>query len=172
MKQNSIEQKQSFKSILSELVERTYNEFKFNPLDNKSPGRSTLNDQINDLNNISIRDCKLASFMIAKKLKDLGYPAVLVTIGLNTHPYILVPKIDECEKLGICLEECSMFKISLHAYDYGIDTFTFMRNCITWGSLMNESVQKHIRAMVHTIDDMGIKSLDEAFLCRINSVEQ
>lgn len=79
-------------SKIRNLADRIWRTYRYLPYGN-SPriGRSTLVHQLKHLDEISIRDCKLPSYIFAKSISQLGYESqILVKRPKGSHPYLLV----------------------------------------------------------------------------------
>lgn len=110
------------------IANTVWEEFRFNPYFGVHDfGRSTLEDQLNEINNVEIRDCKLVTYKFVEELEKLGYEwKILINGKYGYHPYVIV-HLKDYQNLTL--------RVSFHPENYICEWFVrgLAHESIRWG---------------------------------------
>lgn len=148
---------------LQSIAKRTWENFPFNPyFDSPKWGRSTLSTQLNDEDNLLIRDCKLPTFKMQSIIKELGYETlILVSETYKTHPYIMV-RIPEYDNLIV--------RVTFHPTNYLCNWLTWADGqVVRWGNSLKSFAENNGFEILNpsdewnTIDQYYLNTLDNNY---------
>jgi hypothetical protein len=139
------------------LCKRIHQKFSHLPYgDQPNYGRSLLNEQLENIEDISIRDCKLPTYLLVETLKSQGYEVLLLTKEeFGTHPYICVRMPN--------YQDLILFA-SFHPENFVCYWLTWSNGYIVkWGKGLESWAENNGYNIVETTD-AGWKLLDRNFL--------